>query len=244
MKANPAAQRSLLDLQTVDTNVTRVAHRKGHLPEIAAIAALVADRDALRGRLATELGAVEDARTDLARIESDVAVVDSRIARDTERLNGSSSAKDASALESELLSLARRKENLEDAELEVMERLEAAEAVYGETAASDRSLSERIAELEATRDASRADLDQELAALEASRSSLVSTIDDALVTAYERSRARSGFGAALLRAGTCGACTMTLTGNDLATVRSAPADDVLSCPECGAILVRTEESGL
>ncbi|RUR00788.1 zinc ribbon domain-containing protein [Labedella endophytica] len=244
MKASPAAQRSLLDLQTVDTNVSRVAHRKNNLPEIAAIAALVVDRDALRGRLATELGAVEDARTDLSRIESDVAVVDSRIKRDTERLAGSSSAKDATALESELVSLSRRKENLEDAELEVMERLEAAEAVYGETAASDTSLSARIAELEATRDAGRADLDRELEALEASRSSLVSTIDESLLTAYERSRTRSGYGAALLRAGTCGACTMTLTGNDLATVRSAVSDEVLSCPECGAVLVRTEESGL
>jgi predicted nucleic acid-binding Zn-ribbon protein len=244
MKASPAAQRSLLDLQTVDTNVTRIAHRKGHLPEIAAIAALVADRDSLRGRLATELGSVEDARTDLSRIESDVAVVDSRIARDTDRLAGSASAKDATALESELVSLRRRKENLEDAELEVMERLEAAEAVYGETAASDASLSSRITELEAARDAARAELDTELSALEASRASLIATIDDTLLALYERSRTRSGAGAALLRAGTCGACTMTLTGNDLATVRSAPSDDVLSCPECGAILVRTEESGL
>lgn len=244
MKASPVAQRSLLDLQTVDTNVTRVAHRRGHLPEIAAISALVADRDALRGRLATELGAVEDARTDLSRIESDVAVVDARIARDRDRLAGSASAKDATALESELVSLARRKETLEDGELEVMERLESAEAVYSETAASDASLSERIAELEAARDASGAELDQELAALEASRSSVVAPIDPALVAVYERSRTRSGVGAALLRAGTCGACGMSLTGNDLAAVRSAPADDVLSCPECGAILVRTEESGL
>jgi predicted nucleic acid-binding Zn-ribbon protein len=243
MKASPAAQRSLLDLQTVDTNVTRIAHRKGHLPEIAAIAALVADRDSLRGRLATELGSVEDARTDLSRIESDVAVVDSRIARDTDRLAGSASAKDATALESELVSLRRRKENLEDAELEVMERLEAAEAVYGETAASDASLSSRITELEAARDAARAELDTELSALEASRSSLIATIDESLLALYERSRTRSGAGAQK-RGGTCGACTMTLTGNDLATVRSAPSDEVLSCPECGAILVRTEESGL
>jgi predicted nucleic acid-binding Zn-ribbon protein len=244
MKASPAAQRSLLDLQTVDTDVTRIAHRMANLPQTAAIAALVSDRDALRGRLASELGAVEDARTELARIESDVAVVDSRIARDTDRLSGSASSKDASALESELVSLRRRKEHLEDAELEVMERLEAAEAVYAETAASDESLSARIADLETAREASRADLDAELAALETVRSTLVSAVDEALLAIYERSRTRSGFGAALLRAGTCGACTMTLTGNDLAGVRSAPADDVLACPECGAILVRTEESGL
>lgn len=244
MKATAPAQRSLLDLQTVDTNVTRVMHRMTHLPEIAAIAAVVAERDALRGRLASELGVVEDARTELSRIESDVAVVDSRITRDTDRLAGSASAKDATALESELVSLRRRKENLEDAELEVMERLEAAEAAYGETATSDAALRDRIAELEAARDEGRAGLEKELEALRASRESVIATVDEQLLAVYERSRSRSGFGAALFRAGTCGACTMTLTGNDLAAVRAAAADEVVLCPECGAVLVRTEESGL
>ena len=244
MKATAAAQRSLLDLQTVDTNVTRVTHRVDHLPETAAIAAVVAERDALRGRLATELGVVEDARTELSRIESDVAVVDSRIARDTDRLAGSASAKNTTALESELVSLRRRKENLEDAELEVMERLEAAEAAYGETSSSDAALQARIADLETARDAARAGLEQELAALRASRESVIATVEQQLLAVYERSRQRSGFGAALFRAGTCGACTMSLTGNDLAAVRSAADDDVVLCPECGAILVRTEESGL
>jgi predicted nucleic acid-binding Zn-ribbon protein len=37
---------------------------------------------------------------------------------------------------------------------------------------------------------------------------------------------------------------MTLTGSDLEQVRAAPADDVVFCPDCGAILVRTEESGI
>jgi predicted nucleic acid-binding Zn-ribbon protein len=244
MKATAAAQRSLLDLQTVDTTVTRVTHRITHLPEIAAIAAVVAERDALRGTLATQLGVVEDARTELSRIESDVTVVDTRIARDTDRLAGSASAKDATALESELVSLRRRKEALEDAELEVMERLEAAEAAYNETATSDAALRDRIAELEAARDESRAGLDRELEALRASRESVVANVEESLLAVYERSRSRSGFGAALFRAGTCGACTMSLTGNDLAAVRAAASDDVVLCPECGAVLVRTEESGL
>jgi len=53
-----------------------------------------------------------------------------------------------------------------------------------------------------------------------------------------------GNAAALLRARTCSGCTMTLTGSDLESVRSAAADEVVFCPDCGAILVRTEESGI
>ena len=37
---------------------------------------------------------------------------------------------------------------------------------------------------------------------------------------------------------------MTLTGSDLDTVRRAASDDVLLCPECDRILVRTDESGI
>ena len=37
---------------------------------------------------------------------------------------------------------------------------------------------------------------------------------------------------------------MALTGNDLETVRTSAADEVLFCPDCGRILVRTEESGI
>jgi uncharacterized protein len=66
-----------------------------------------------------------------------------------------------------------------------------------------------------------------------------------LLALYEQRRARgSGVGAALLRQRTCQGCNMTLTGSDLDTVRRAASDDVLLCPECDRILVRTDESGI
>ena len=37
---------------------------------------------------------------------------------------------------------------------------------------------------------------------------------------------------------------MVLSGTDLHTLGQAAEDDVVTCPECGCILVRTEESGL
>ena len=64
-----------------------------------------------------------------------------------------------------------------------------------------------------------------------------------LLAAYERIAAR-GVGAGLLRRRACEACHMVLSGTDLQTLRQAADDDVVFCPECGAILVRTDESGL
>ena len=37
---------------------------------------------------------------------------------------------------------------------------------------------------------------------------------------------------------------MVLAGTDLQAIRQAAEDAVVTCPECGCILVRTEESGL
>ena len=37
---------------------------------------------------------------------------------------------------------------------------------------------------------------------------------------------------------------MVLAGSELNAVRAAADDEVVSCPECGGILVRTDESGL
>ena len=57
-------------------------------------------------------------------------------------------------------------------------------------------------------------------------------------------RQRGGVGAAQLTRQMCEGCRMMLSGTDLHEVRQADASAVVTCPQCGCILVRTEESGL
>ena len=64
-----------------------------------------------------------------------------------------------------------------------------------------------------------------------------------LLALYEKLAVR-GIGAGLLRRRTCEGCHMVLSGTDLQTLRQVADDDVVMCPECGAILVRSDESGL
>jgi predicted nucleic acid-binding Zn-ribbon protein len=207
------------------------------------VQALITSRQQYAQELTSRLGARDDLRADLARIESDVALVDARRARDAERLASTSNMKEAQGLESELGSLARRKSDLEDAELEIMERLEevdgavsAQESLIAETNAEGATLSAEakrvVAEATATFDAATRD-----------RAAVTGSIPAELVAYYERVAARSS-GAALLRRGTCEGCRMVLAGTDLQSFRLAAEDAVVTCPECGCILVRTEESGL
>ncbi len=245
MKASPADQQDLLRLQSLDTRMQQVAHRLGTLPQAVPLAELAKRDTAVRGTRAEAIGGLEDARAELKRLESDVAVVEARIARDGDRLQHTSSVKDVAALEAELASLAKRLSDLEDQELVVMERVETAEAAVAGIDEERASIAAEVATLEADRGEAASGLAAERDAAERDRVVVAGGIPADLLALYEQRRVRGGgVGAALLRQRTCGGCTITLTGSDLDKVRRAAPDDVLLCPECDRILVRTDESGL
>jgi len=245
VKASPAEQQELLRLQSLDTRLQQLAHRLGALPQAATLAELASRDTAVRGTRAEAIGGLEDARAELKRLESDVAMVEARIARDGDRLQHTSSVKDVAALEAELASLARRLSDLEDQELAVMERVENAEGVLAGIDEQRAAIAAETTKLEAERDESAAGLATERDAAERDRVVVAGGVTPDLLALYEQRRARgAGVGAALLRQRTCQGCNMTLTGSDLDTVRRASSDDVLLCPECDRILVRTDESGI
>jgi predicted nucleic acid-binding Zn-ribbon protein len=244
LQASPADQALLLDLQQLDTSLQQLAHRARQLPELKALADLDQEVAVLRGRLTTEEGVAEDARRELKRIESDVQVVEARVTRDRDRLQASSSQKDIQALEQELAALANRQSDLEDVELEVMDRVEQASGIVAATQAELDALAVRRAELDAARLESLATVESERAHATANRSTIAQKVPADLLALYERQRERYGTGASLLRARVSSASGVELTGNDLAAVRNAAPDDVLLCPTSDAILVRTDESGI
>jgi len=245
VKASPAEQQELLRLQSLDTRLQQLAHRLGSLPQAAPLAELASRDTAVRGTRAEAIGTLEDARAELKRLESDVAMVEARIARDGDRLQHTSSVKDVAALESELASLARRLSDLEDQELAVMERVESAEGVLAGIDEERASIAAETAKLEAERDEAAAGLAADQEAVERDRVVVAGGVAADLLALYELRRTRgAGVGAALLSQRTCQGCNMTLTGSDLDTVRRSAPDDVLLCPECDRVLVRTEESGI
>jgi predicted nucleic acid-binding Zn-ribbon protein len=244
LTASPAAQSVLLDVQAIDTTLQQLAHRERSLPERAAVDALKVEADVMREFVSGRRGEREDAGLELGRVESDVQVVEARIARDSGRLQSSSSVKDIQGLERELESLRGRLSNLEEIELSVMEKVETLE---GELAAATESLTLhllQLADVERARDTALAALSEERAAALAQRSTLVVTVPDDVLALYEKQRERYGLGASHLRARVSSASGVELTGSDLAAVRHAAPDAVLLCPDSNAILVRTDESGL
>lgn len=245
MKADPAAQRRLLDLAEVDAELTRLAYRRQNLPELAALADLEKTIREATDAVVEREAAAGDLDRDIRRLEREVESVRARAERDRALLAGPGiSAKQATDLQHELETLARRQQVLEDEQLEVMERREAIEMDLDQARRTLEDARKEQAELVARRDEALADIDATEAARQRDRKEIADSIPADLLASYERRREQRGTGAALLRQRRCGSCRLELDRTALAAIRNAPHDEVVHCEECGVILVRTEESGL
>ena len=246
MKADPEVQLRLLDLQAHDAALARLEHRRRTLPELAVIADADTRLAALRAdvvRAETEVG---DLDRELRRLEDDVDQVRRRAERDQQRmLSGAVPAKELESLQHEVETLTRRQSDLEDTELEVMERREDAEARAREVRAEVEKVTATRSEAEQAKDKAFAEIEAEAAADTEARAALADRLPADLMTLYEKVRAASGgVGAAMLRQRRCEGCRLELMGAELRAAQAAPPDEVLRCENCRRILVRTTESGL
>ncbi|MEP7054187.1 MAG: C4-type zinc ribbon domain-containing protein [Actinomycetota bacterium] len=241
MNAAPAVQQQLLELQGLDSVLDRLAQRRRTLPAIAEIESLDQRLTMLRDHVVMAQTQIGDIAREERRIETDVDVVRSRIAKDQQRLDTGAvnSPRELENLQHELLSLARRRGDLEDLELEQMEAREVAETTLRGLQAEVDELTSQRQDAEARRDAEFVTIDRDVAKANADRSLLAPQLPADLIALYEKIRAGSaGIGAALLRGTRCEGCRLSLSPMDVNRIRTAPEDEIVRCEECLRILIR------
>jgi predicted nucleic acid-binding Zn-ribbon protein len=241
MKADQAAQLRLLDLQAADTTIAQLNHRKQTLPEHAAIADGKAERSRLISDLVATRTRVSDLQQEADKAESDLVPVRERRVRDQQRLDDGvvNDAKGIGVLTDEIAHLDKRISDLEDAELEAMEELDAATAREQELAGGVAELEASVRALIASRDEQLGQLDADLGAQQFARDGIAAGLPADLLALYDRIRARAGGLAAVeLKGRRCSGCQIEITQSALADYGAAAADDVLRCEECERILVR------
>jgi predicted nucleic acid-binding Zn-ribbon protein len=237
LKVSQNQLQDLLELTTVDQLLARSRRQIEDLkvsPELDALGVRL--RSASVAYLDAN-GQVEAFEADLKRVEADLAVVEQRIKKDNQSLNNTSSAKDAQGIQSELQTLAKRKSDLEDASLalmeqiaavqsEVVQKLEAKAAVEVEIKAKKAAIQTEILKLASGIELSSAD-----------RKQLAERVPHELMEIYS-AKAKRGVPVGRLLNRECGACHMNITASALQDVVNAPADQLVLCPDCSAILVR------
>ncbi len=232
---------TLIRVQDLDTELARLEHRRAALPERQALAALegrlaqLAARTAEARRVRDALGARQD------DLEAQIGALNQRRQGLEDRLYAArgTAARDLAAIDEEVRHLTGRRAELEDAELAVMEEQEPVDAEL------DRLAEERApVEVEAE-DARRAlaEADAEVAAelerVAAERGRMAADLPTDLADRYETLRARlKGTGAARLVGNRCEGCHLELPSMEVDRIRRLPPDTVVTCDQCGRILVR------
>ena len=238
MKANLQDQKRLLELVELDLTLVKTASDKAKLLAATDIQLAGEKALALSDQLIDARNRVGNLELELKRSEIDLELVENRIAKDNQRLSTTSSAKDAQGIEHELTSLAKRKSELEDAELGIMEELDKvrAELIAAEAAKSDAE--DELSSLRASLSSNTSELDANRSDLISKRTSLVGLIDPELAAAYQKKADRT-VAVGRLSGRECGACRLSITATNLEEIVALPADEIAECPNCQAYLVRS-----
>ncbi|MFT4126197.1 MAG: C4-type zinc ribbon domain-containing protein [Gordonia sp. (in: high G+C Gram-positive bacteria)] len=245
MKVDATRQRLLLELADADAGIARLEYRARNLPEDAELAAAATRLAAARSELVAAEIAAEDLDRDYRRIESEITGMRNREVKDSRQLTAGGLAPRAlSELQHELAGLVRRRGMLEDDLLELMERQEAVGTEQDRAAATITAVTEDLDRLTAARDRALAEVNADRETAANRRAAVVAEVPTDLLALYERRRAQTGAGAGLLRQRRCGACRIEIDRGTLSRIAATAPDEVVFCEECGAILVRTQESGL
>jgi len=231
----------LLEVQEHDTRVDQLRHRRATLPERAELADIVVRRRAIDEGTAETRRSRDELASRQATLEQQIEAARQRRAELERRMFGGQvgGARELAAMDDEVRQLGRHVHELENRELEVMEELEPLE---GELQAADverdaldtraKELDQRIAEVAKEIDA---EIDAELGA----RAPLAAALPPELLARYEALRKKlGGTGAARLVGNSCTGCHLTLPAMEVDRIKHAPPDTVITCDNCGRILVR------
>ncbi len=231
---------ALLAVQDEDTAADQLGRRRARLAERSKLAELegkLAENDAAAAALQVTRGAHE-AR--LAGLASEVDGLVGRTTRIEDRLRAGEAAsfRDQEAMATEMGSLGRRRGELDDEQLVVMEAIEELEGELGRLAGERGALGAEVNVLRAALGAEEASIDTEMATIAIRRAEAVAEVPPALLGEYERLRAKlDGVGVARLANGSCDGCHLAIPAAELDRLRRAPTHEVSHCPQCGRLLV-------
>jgi len=240
VKASPEHQNLLIELQLIDTAISHLKIKLANLPEREQITAIHTRLENTAVELAVVETELADVAIDLRRIEVDVEQVADRIKKDESRLSsGVGSPKELEQLQHELGTLAKRKSELEDGELEVMLKHDAVKARVDELQNDQVGLKQLELELNIRLENATTEIQSEISIQQAERGQLAPKIEATLVELYEKVRtSNDGVGAALLVGNKCEGCHLSINAIEIERIKSLPADEIIRCEECRRILVR------
>lgn len=237
MKLDKSAQSALLKLSEVDLEIGHLKQEITKAIDSKDLIELRAQQSELAGELIAARTVVENLQSSQRRTDDDLHLVEERIARDKTRLAQTSSPKDAQGFQNEIDSLQRRKSELEDTELEILAEIESAQGVLNEITERKETNSRDLESLQQKIQSSIDELKTRGRKLTADREILVSKVSEDILKKYSALSARQ-VAVGQIENRSCTACRMGLTANVIDSINDLADDELGTCPECQAFIVR------
>lgn len=238
--ASPAYEQ-ILAIQALDLQLRQLEHRHRSHPIREQVAAIDAEIATVDEQLAEIAERHHDLERQRKRLEDEAAIMsDKRVAIDGKLYGGEVKAsKELLALQDEATMLLDKQTEIEDQELELMESLESVEGERAVAGGRRSELDERRAGIQAELDAALAGIEAEVETVNGRRTEAVAGADPKLLASYEARKDQfDGVAVARLVNGACDGCHIRLSAVALDQMGKMADDAVVTCEECGRLLVR------
>lgn len=231
---------ALLDLQEIDTSIDQHRHRRATLPQRAALDEIERHAGEIRSTLREATAARDAVAGRQDELEAELATTENRSAEVSRRLYSGevSASRELQAMSEELDSLKARGSGIEDRILAVLEEREPLdEQVLRNESEVARLRAEGAAAREALA-AAEGEVDSEIEVLDRRREEAAGRVAGSLLGQYERLRSKlGGVAVARLVGSRCDGCHLTLPATELDRIRHLPLGEMVTCDQCGRILV-------
>jgi len=177
--------------------------------------------------------AASDIDLEIRRIQQDLVKLQRREQADRKELGAATDRETRKDLEHDLASAARRSNDLTGELKENHDAIAAQRANQDLHAQRVKELEERLAAAQRAAAAAHTPADDSQRAED-----IRAQLPEDILAAYDKQKVISEFGAAAFTGRACGGCNLILPAADIQEIRSAPANVVPQCPECGTYLVR------
>ena len=224
----------LFQLQELDDEIDDLRSEEDALPQQKL------DLESQLHEIETRVKAHKQESLDLAKLrkekEIDLESIGGKKGKFQGQLYQVKSNREYDALQHEITGLDGQISKLEDEVLEILERAERTTAARVEEERALKAATEQVKAGHAALDKKARDLGQAIAAKTDERQKLVSGVDSALLTRYERIREnKDGLAVTLVKNGACGGCFRRIPPQEMQILRRS--DRVNSCEGCGRIIL-------
>lgn len=237
MKVEKAWLQTLLEIQDKAIQNRKLEEEAKAISSGDEIEALRDAMLALSQKLNQKRSEHEELLRELKRSEDELALVAKRTALDNQRLTQTAVSRDVAGIQHELETLKNRRSALEEVELELLERVEDSNREQHElNLEKDRCETD----LEAAKEVAKlrlADLKSSHQKNSEDIKELRSHLSNEILEVFDKKFSR-GVAIGKLVKSTCGACNMNLNATSMTALAALGSDEMATCPECQAILIR------